>query len=45
MTDELIKGMPLDEMTQAMVPAYQKHFTAMRAVIDERSRDSKSQVG
>jgi hypothetical protein len=25
--DELIKGMPLDEMTQAMIPAYQNHFT------------------
>jgi hypothetical protein len=27
MMDDLIKGMPMDEMTQAMVPAYQKHFT------------------
>src|SRR5271169_3744302 len=27
MMDELYKGMPLDEMTQAMIPAYQKHFT------------------
>jgi hypothetical protein len=25
--DDLIKGMPVDEMTQAMIPAYQKHFT------------------
>jgi hypothetical protein len=25
--DELVKGMPVDEITQAMVPAYQKHFT------------------
>jgi hypothetical protein len=25
--DELIKGMPVDEITQAMIPAYQKHFT------------------
>lgn len=25
--DDLIKGMPIDEMTQAMIPAYQKHFT------------------
>jgi uncharacterized protein len=25
--DGLIKGMPLDEMTQAMIPAYQNHFT------------------
>jgi hypothetical protein len=24
---ELIKGMPVDEMTQAMIPAYQHHFT------------------
>ncbi len=27
MFDELIKSMPMDEMTQAMVPVYQKHFT------------------
>jgi len=27
MMDDLIKGMPVDEMTQAMVPVYQKHFT------------------
>ncbi len=25
--DDLIKNMPLDEMAQAMIPAYQKHFT------------------
>lgn len=25
--DDLIKGMPMDEMTQAMIPAYQRHFT------------------
>jgi len=25
--DDLIQGMPIDEMTQAMIPAYQKHFT------------------
>ena len=25
--DEMIKGMPIDEITQAMIPAYQKHFT------------------
>jgi hypothetical protein len=25
--DDLIKNMPIDEMTQAMIPAYQKHFT------------------
>jgi hypothetical protein len=24
---DLVKGMPVDEMTQAMIPAYQKHFT------------------
>ncbi len=24
---DLIKGMPVDEMTQAMIPAYQHHFT------------------
>ena len=27
MIDETIKGMPIDEMTQASVPVYQKHFT------------------
>jgi len=27
MIDEMMKGMPFDEMIQAMVPAYQKHFT------------------
>jgi uncharacterized protein len=27
MMDELYKDMPLDQMTQAMIPAYQKHFT------------------
>lgn len=26
-TDELIKGMPFDQITEAMIPAYQKHFT------------------
>jgi len=25
--DELYKNMPIDEMTQAMIPAYQNHFT------------------
>jgi uncharacterized protein len=25
--DDLIKGIPMDEMTQAMIPAYQRHFT------------------
>jgi hypothetical protein len=25
--DDMIKGMPIDEITQAMIPAYQKHFT------------------
>ena len=24
---DLIKGMPVDDITQAMIPAYQKHFT------------------
>jgi|SRR5580658_1134982 hypothetical protein len=27
MHDEIMKQMPFDEMVQAMVPAYQKHFT------------------
>lgn len=26
-TDDLIKNMPMDEMLQAMIPAYQRHFT------------------
>lgn len=25
--DDLIQSMPMDEITQAMIPAYQKHFT------------------
>ena len=25
--DDLIKGVPVDEITEAMIPAYQKHFT------------------
>jgi len=25
--DDMIKSMPIDEITQAMIPAYQKHFT------------------
>jgi len=25
--DDLIKGMPIDEITQAMIPSYQQHFT------------------
>jgi hypothetical protein len=27
MTDDLIKNMPIDEMLDAMIPVYQKHFT------------------
>jgi hypothetical protein len=27
MMDDLLKNMPLDDITQAMIPAYQKHFT------------------
>jgi len=27
MMEEMMKNMPFDEMTQAMVPAYQRHFT------------------
>jgi uncharacterized protein len=27
MMDEFLKDMPMDEMMQAMIPAYQKHFT------------------
>lgn len=25
--DDMIKGMPIDEITQAMIPSYEKHFT------------------
>ncbi len=25
--DDLVKGMPIDEITQAMIPAYQQHFS------------------
>jgi uncharacterized protein len=25
--DDLLKGMPMDDMMQAMIPAYQRHFT------------------
>ena len=25
--DDLVKNVPIDEITQAMIPAYQKHFT------------------
>jgi hypothetical protein len=28
--DGLIKGMPFDEITQAMIPTYQQHFTKGR---------------
>jgi uncharacterized protein len=27
MMDDLIKGMPIDEITEAMIPSYQQHFT------------------
>ena len=27
MMDDMVKDMPFDEMIQAMVPTYQKHFT------------------
>jgi uncharacterized protein len=27
MMDDMMKNMPFDEMIQAMVPTYQKHFT------------------
>jgi hypothetical protein len=27
LTDDMFKNMPWDEMTQAMIPAYQKHLT------------------
>lgn len=27
MNDDMMKNMPFDQMTQAMIPAYQKHFT------------------
>lgn len=28
MTDDMMKNMPFDEITQAMIPVYQKHFTS-----------------
>ncbi len=41
--DDLIKGMPIDEMTQAMIPAYQQHFT--RSDIEAMNAFYSSPVG
>ena len=41
--DDLIKGMPADEIVQAMIPAYQKHFT--KGDIDAMSAFYSSPVG
>jgi hypothetical protein len=43
MMDDLIKGMPADEITQAMIPAYQKHFT--KGDIDAMNAFYSSPVG
>ena len=41
--DDMIKGMPVDEITQAMIPAYQKHFT--KADIEAMNAFYSSPVG
>ncbi|MGA2346849.1 MAG: DUF2059 domain-containing protein [Candidatus Sulfotelmatobacter sp.] len=41
--DEMIKGMPIDDITQAMIPAYQKHFT--KADIEAMNAFYSSPVG
>lgn len=41
--DDMIKGMPIDEITQAMIPAYQKHFT--KADIEAMNAFYSSPVG
>lgn len=41
--DDLIKGMPTDEIVQAMIPAYQKHFT--RSDIEAMNAFYSSPVG
>jgi len=41
--DDLIKGMPVDDLTQAMIPAYQKHFT--KADIEAMNTFYSSPVG
>jgi hypothetical protein len=41
--DDMIKGMPIDDITQAMIPAYQKHFT--KADIEAMNAFYSSPVG
>lgn len=41
--DDLVKGMPIDEITQAMIPTYQQHFT--KADIEAMSAFYSSPVG
>jgi hypothetical protein len=41
--EELIKGMPADEIVEAMIPAYQKHFT--KSDIEAMSAFYSSPVG
>ena len=41
--DDLIKGMPSDDIVQAMIPAYQKHFT--KSDIDAMNAFYSSPVG
>lgn len=45
MVEDMRKGMPMDEITQAMIPTYQKHFTrsdiaAMNAFYSSPARRS-----
>ena len=41
--DDLIKGMPMDQITEAMIPAYQQHFT--KGDIDAMNAFYSSPVG
>jgi hypothetical protein len=41
--DDMIKGMPIDDITQAMIPAYQKHFS--KADIEAMNAFYSSPVG
>ena len=43
LTDDLMKGVPIDDLTQAMIPAYQKHFT--KADIEAMNAFYSSPVG
>ncbi len=41
--DDLLKNMPIDEITQAMIPAYQQHFT--RSDVEAMNAFYSSPVG